>query len=163
MLTQISCVAAQSPADGERFVRLGLSKDRLLVTGNVKFDLHLPTSVIQEGKSLRKSWGERLTLMAASTHEGEEIIVLEAFADSVLNFPMRFNPSTTPPRSVHESSPAVRKRWLFNREAKSPTIPDTKNGHLIGGYHGRIGPTLCSKRRRLCRWQPGSGWRAQFN
>ncbi|PHH57624.1 3-deoxy-D-manno-octulosonic acid transferase [Coxiella burnetii] len=90
MLTQISCVAVQSPADGERFVRLGLSKDRLLVTGNVKFDLHLPTSVIQEGKSLRKSWGERLTLMAASTHEGEEIIVLEAFRRLRTEFPDAF-------------------------------------------------------------------------
>ncbi|MFW0039809.1 MAG: lipid IV(A) 3-deoxy-D-manno-octulosonic acid transferase [Coxiella endosymbiont of Dermacentor silvarum] len=79
MLSQITCVAAQSNLDGKRFLQLNLASDRLLVTGNIKFDLHLPASLIEEGKNLRKNWGFQPTLIAASTHEGEEIIVLEAF------------------------------------------------------------------------------------
>ncbi|WP_304985884.1 lipid IV(A) 3-deoxy-D-manno-octulosonic acid transferase [Coxiella-like endosymbiont] len=79
MLSQITCVAAQSDLDGKRFLQLGLASNRLLITGNIKFDLHLPESLIDEGKSLRRNWGLRPTLIAASTHEGEEIIILEAF------------------------------------------------------------------------------------
>ena len=79
MLRQISCVAAQSPMDGDYFVRLGLPKDRLLITGNIKFDLNLPLSLIHEGKLLRKSWGEHLILITASTHEREETFILETF------------------------------------------------------------------------------------
>ena len=90
MLKQISCIAAQSPMDGDRFIRLGFPKDRLLITGNIKFDLDLPVSLIQEGKLLRKSWGEHQTLIAASTHEGEETFVLEAFRRLRIEFPDAF-------------------------------------------------------------------------
>ena len=92
MLSQITCVAAQSSADGERFVYLGLPKERLLITGNVKFDLHLPSSLTQEGNLLRCTWGggERPTLIVASTHEGEEIIVLDVFRRLRKTFPTVF-------------------------------------------------------------------------
>ena len=91
MLSQITCVAAQSSADGERFICLGLPKERLLITGNVKFDLHLPASLTQEGSLLRCTWGERrLTLIVASTHEGEETIVLDVFRRLRKTFPTVF-------------------------------------------------------------------------
>ena len=90
MLSKITCVAAQSNADGKRFIRLGLLPERLAVTGNLKFDLHIPTSTIQEGKSLRETWGTRPTLIAASTHEGEETILLEAFCRLRAHFPEAF-------------------------------------------------------------------------
>jgi len=79
MLNNISLVAAQSTADGERFVKLGLPHNKLQVTGNIKFDLQLPEYLLDEGKKLRTLWGNRPTLIAASTHEGEEILVLNAF------------------------------------------------------------------------------------
>ena len=90
MLSKITCVAAQSDTDGKRFVRLGLLPERLAITGNLKFDLHIPTSLIQQGKSLRETWGIRPTLIAASTHEGEETILLEAFRRVRTHFPQAF-------------------------------------------------------------------------
>lgn len=79
MLSQITCVAAQSDIDAQRFQQLGLTPDQLIVAGNTKFDLHISKSLIKEGKILRKNWGNRPTLIASSTHDGEEIIILEAF------------------------------------------------------------------------------------
>ena len=90
MLSKITCVAAQSNADGKRFIRLGLLPERLAITGNVKFDLHIPKSIIQEGKSLRETWGTRPTLIAASTHDGEETILLKAFHRLRIHFPEAF-------------------------------------------------------------------------
>ena len=79
MLANITLVAAQSEKDGEQFVRLGLDRKKLMVAGNIKFDLCLPPSLLAEGKQLRSSWGNRPTIIAASTHEGEESIILNAF------------------------------------------------------------------------------------
>lgn len=79
MLSNISLVAAQSEMDGKRFLKLGLDRQKLLVTGNIKFDLELPESLLEEGKQLRSQWGNRPTIIAASTHEGEEVIILDSF------------------------------------------------------------------------------------
>jgi 3-deoxy-D-manno-octulosonic-acid transferase len=51
------------------------------VTGSIKFDVQMPASVYEAGRALRRRWGEaRAVFIAASTHEGEEEAVLEAFA-----------------------------------------------------------------------------------
>ncbi len=87
MMSKITLVAAQSKKDGERFISLGLNPARLLVTGNVKFDLRLPETLMHEGKLLRETWGARPTLIAASTHDGEENIVLNAFREIRVHYP----------------------------------------------------------------------------
>ncbi len=79
MLSKITAVAAQSQIDGNRFIQLGLEPKQLLVTGNIKFDMQIPKIIETEGKKLRAAFGDRPVLIAASTHEGEEIMVLDAF------------------------------------------------------------------------------------
>lgn len=80
-LAGLTRVAAASPADAERFAALGVTADALTDTGNLKFDLDLPESVDADGTALRRAWGaaERPVWVAASTHAGEEVVVLEAF------------------------------------------------------------------------------------
>lgn len=78
-LEKLTAVGAQSKADRERLIALGASPSAL-VTGNIKFDLRLPASVQESGRALRRIWGQdRSVWIAASTHEGEEEQVLEAF------------------------------------------------------------------------------------
>lgn len=80
MLDAFHIVAAQGVLDGERYLHLGLDPRKLIVTGNVKFDLQIPTESIQQGKSIRAKIGqERRVFIAASTHDSEEIIILDAF------------------------------------------------------------------------------------
>lgn len=80
MLKGISLVLAQSQADVDRFIRLGLPRDRIHITGSLKFDRELSLQLPQRIKQLRESWGnDRLIWIAASTHEGEEEQILEAF------------------------------------------------------------------------------------
>jgi len=74
-----SAVAAQSPADAERFRALGADPARVHVLGNLKFDLEMPEDVVGAGRALRVRWGEtRPVWIAASTHEGEEEVALRA-------------------------------------------------------------------------------------
>ncbi|MCB1827225.1 MAG: lipid IV(A) 3-deoxy-D-manno-octulosonic acid transferase [Coxiellaceae bacterium] len=81
MLLTYSMVSAQGLLDGERLLSLGLEPKKLMISGNIKFDIQLPEKINDDGKSLRKEWGaeNRPIFIAASTHEGEEEIIIDAF------------------------------------------------------------------------------------
>jgi 3-deoxy-D-manno-octulosonic-acid transferase len=75
-------IAAQSAADADRLRALGAPPARLTVTGNLKFDFAPPPGLADEGEAIRTAWGaQRPVLVAGSTHEREEAIVLAAFRD----------------------------------------------------------------------------------
>ncbi|TCW17008.1 lipid IV(A) 3-deoxy-D-manno-octulosonic acid transferase [Vibrio crassostreae] len=75
-LSQVLC---QYPSDAERFVRLGLDKTSVHVTGSIKFDIEVSTEQVEKGKALRKQISfDRDVWIAASTHQGEDDIVLDA-------------------------------------------------------------------------------------
>lgn len=111
MLQKIDVVACQNTTDGQRFINLGLPEKSLKVTGSVKFDLTIDPAIKQQGLELRESWFKGLkkdaqVIVAASTHEGEDQQVLDAFkqiqgelSDTLLllvpRHPERFN-------SVHQ-------------------------------------------------------------
>tara|TARA_R110002049_G_scaffold18884_9_gene71698 strand:+ start:10964 stop:12229 length:1266 start_codon:yes stop_codon:yes gene_type:complete len=81
-------IAAQSEADAERFISLGASEQRTRVTGNIKFDTELPPDLLARGQALRrKVMGERPVWIAASTHDGEEELVLQAHRQLLAKHP----------------------------------------------------------------------------
>ncbi len=80
MLQRIDWIGAQSTADADRFLQLGMGAPRLRVSGNIKFDIALDDGLRASAAALRGSWGDpRPTVIVASTHEGEDEIALEAF------------------------------------------------------------------------------------
>ena len=78
MLQSLNLIAAHGKADANRFLDLGAKPDRMIVTGNIKFDISLPLDLESESAKLREILGNRLIWIAASTHEGEEEIILAA-------------------------------------------------------------------------------------
>ena len=80
MLTRLTWIAAQYPEHAQRFIELGAPADIVDVVGNVKFDVEVPGDLIERVAALRKRWGanDRAVWIAASTHDGEDEIVLEA-------------------------------------------------------------------------------------
>ena len=81
MLQSIHAVAAQSQDDATRLIALGARAPRVSVTGSVKFDLRVSVATVEQGRALRERWGTgRSVLIAASTHEGEDELVLDAFS-----------------------------------------------------------------------------------
>jgi len=81
MLERPSVMGAQSEDDAKRLLALGARAERVEVTGNLKFDVSPPGEVNETASKLRGWWGvSRPVWIAASTHEGEEKKVLEAFA-----------------------------------------------------------------------------------
>ncbi len=80
MLDNLNTVAVQNQQDGDRFIRLGLAPEKLHITGTVKFDITISPELLEKARELRFSWdAKRPVFIAASTHEGEEKIILDAF------------------------------------------------------------------------------------
>ncbi len=75
-------ICIQSTTDFDRFRRLGISPDRLVVTGNIKFEPICETGVDVNEHTMRhrlKISAKQRIFLAGSTHPGEESILLEAF------------------------------------------------------------------------------------
>ncbi|MEK7207294.1 MAG: lipid IV(A) 3-deoxy-D-manno-octulosonic acid transferase, partial [Pseudomonadota bacterium] len=78
-LNQASLFAAQSQVDAQRLLTLGAEPARVQVTGSIKFELGVSASLREAAEVLRRAWGQdRPVWLAASTHEGEEEMVLAA-------------------------------------------------------------------------------------
>jgi len=76
-LDALRAVAAQTPADAERLVAIGAK--RVSVFGNIKFDVTPSPEKLELGAQWRLALGTRPVWLAASTREGEEPLILEAF------------------------------------------------------------------------------------
>lgn len=88
MLKNINVIAAQFQADADRFISLGFPKDRIHITGSLKFDVVLPSQLTEQAEQWRKAWGkDRLVWIAASTHAGEEEFILQTFNQARQTFP----------------------------------------------------------------------------
>jgi 3-deoxy-D-manno-octulosonic-acid transferase len=82
MLAGVKVIAAQTKVDARRFVDLGVPPSKVHVTGSIKFDTRLPENFSEKTDKLRHQWGKsRVVWIAASTHEGEEEAVLNAFCE----------------------------------------------------------------------------------
>ena len=83
LLQSMTAVVAQHSDDGARFVELGLPESKLTISGNIKFDLAIDQQLQQRASQLHRQWqsaDQRLVWLAASTHNGEDEIILQAFA-----------------------------------------------------------------------------------
>ena len=80
-LREFAAIAAQSDADAARLTALGAVGVK--VTGSIKFDIVPPPELVARGTRWREQWGmnhgqTRPVLLAASTREGEEALLLDA-------------------------------------------------------------------------------------
>ena len=76
----IALVAAQTEADAVRVRSLGVAS--VVVTGSIKFDVTPPADALASGLRLRAlldMHGARRVLLCASTREGEEALILDAY------------------------------------------------------------------------------------
>lgn len=89
MLENLSLIAAQDQATASRFLGLGVSAERVSVAGSIKFDLAPPADLHDQASALRSAWRleGRPVLVAASTHEGEDGVLLAAFAKVRQRYP----------------------------------------------------------------------------
>ncbi|EPB6721828.1 lipid IV(A) 3-deoxy-D-manno-octulosonic acid transferase [Vibrio fluvialis] len=81
-------ILCQYESDAQRFIRLGFQPEQVQVTGSIKFDIEITPTVLEQGRQLREELGlDRPVWIAASTHEGEDTILLDAHHALLKHFP----------------------------------------------------------------------------
>ena len=83
-LDKIDLLVAQYDSDKKRFNELIKEKD-IKISGNLKYEIEIPSELANISNTIKESWSiegeDRPILIAASTHETEEEIILEAFSE----------------------------------------------------------------------------------
>jgi 3-deoxy-D-manno-octulosonic-acid transferase len=76
-LASLDVVAAQTESDAARLLKLGRSAAS--VTGNLKFDVSPPAEQLALGRRWKAALGGRPVVLAASTRDGEERLLFQAW------------------------------------------------------------------------------------
>ena len=88
VLQHLSIIAAQSQNDKQRFQQLGADSKKVHVIGNLKYEIALPAGLSEQASAMRTIWDKnRPVMIAASTHEGEEKMILNASRQIRAQFP----------------------------------------------------------------------------
>ena len=134
-LEALTAVAAQTPADAERLTALGAR--HVTVVGNIKFDVTPSPEKLQLGAQWRQALGARPVWLAASTREGEEALILEAFAclnraDLLLLLVPRH------PQRFAEVAALVEERKLGLCRRSEGTLPSPETRVWLGDSMGEM-------------------------
>lgn len=88
VLQTVDWIGAQSDADADRLASCGANEQRIEMTGNLKFDLSVSASLREKASALRLRWGGyRPVMVAGSTHEADENVVIPAFVELLKTLP----------------------------------------------------------------------------
>jgi 3-deoxy-D-manno-octulosonic-acid transferase len=88
MLKNLTKALVQNKTDAARFNRIGLPAASTEITGNIKFDLTIADDLRNRADALKQEWsnnGAHLLWISASTHQGEDEIILDAYAKVIQN------------------------------------------------------------------------------
>ena len=88
VLNSLRFIAAQGQQDRDNFHKLGADITDVHAIGNLKYEINLPASLVEQSTAMRMMWdNNRPVWVAASTHEGEEEIILHASRQIRAKFP----------------------------------------------------------------------------
>jgi 3-deoxy-D-manno-octulosonic-acid transferase len=78
LLAPVSRVLTRGGDDAERFLSLGVAADRITAVGNIKYDLEPDPRPLVWRDAVEAAAGDRAVVVAGSTMDGEEAMVLDA-------------------------------------------------------------------------------------
>jgi 3-deoxy-D-manno-octulosonic-acid transferase len=137
LLGSLAGVAAQTREDADRLEALGARG--VAVTGNLKFDIGVPDGAEALAASLRERFGaSRHLVLAASTRDGEEALILDALARRPLPAGTLLAIVPRHPQRFDEVAALLRSRGLpFERRSSQRLVPgDT--GIVLGDSMGEM-------------------------
>lgn len=90
ILADLDLALMQGERDANRLTSLGMSANKTVVTGNLKFDHAIECTESELTQEIRRRFGidgERPLIVAASTHDPEELWIIDTFASTANDLP----------------------------------------------------------------------------
>jgi 3-deoxy-D-manno-octulosonic-acid transferase len=137
-LANVACVGAQTESDAERVHALGAAQ--VEVTGSIKFEMDVPAGLVARAASLRSRFGERPVWVAASTRDGEEEYVLNAFAQLRERFPrlLLILVPRHPERFDTVAKLCLQRRFRMERRSERKESVASDTAILLGDTMGEL-------------------------
>ncbi len=140
----ITLVAAQTEADAQRVALLGVKN--VAVTGSIKFDVVVPGAALATGARLRRLIGQRPVLLCASTRDGEEALILDAWQRAtnlpedmllliVPRHPQRFDDVE---KMIAARGLSMQRRSLLSDDSSVPAAVPAEIQVLLGDSMGEM-------------------------
>ena len=141
MVERLSFIACQTQDHRERFQRLGASGDNVHVVGSVKYDINVPNDLADRISDLRQALNlaDELVWIAASTHPGEEEVILAAHQQVLGDFPTA--KLILVPRHPHRAASVVEQvaQFGFKPQLQSEIASQREfGGVLVGDVMGTL-------------------------
>ena len=134
-LARLAGIVAQGEHDALRLRDLGAPA--VTIAGNLKFDVAVPSEQLELGKAWRSAWGERPVLLAASTRDGEEALLLDALAKLQMPDLLFVLVPRHPQRFDEVASLIERLGWRSQRRSAGGAI-DPRTRVLLGDSMGEM-------------------------
>ena len=129
-----TAIAAQTEADAQRLRALGAHS--VCVTGSMKFDVAPALELLAKGRGWREAYGPRRVVLAASTREGEEALVLDAFprldASTLLVLVPRH------PQRFDEVAALLERRGIAYVRRSAADVPSSATRVVLGDSMGEM-------------------------
>ena len=88
LLNKIDKILCLHDDDAQRFIDIGAQQHQIAVTGSIKYDITIANTVFEHAQNLRQQLGaQRPIFVAASTHQGEDEQVLDAYQTVLQQYP----------------------------------------------------------------------------
>ena len=88
LLNKIDKILCLHDDDAQRFIAIGAQQHQIAVTGSIKYDITIADTVFEQAHHLRQQLGiDRPIFVAASTHQGEDEQVLDAYQVVLQQYP----------------------------------------------------------------------------
>ncbi|WP_127346596.1 lipid IV(A) 3-deoxy-D-manno-octulosonic acid transferase [Pseudidiomarina mangrovi] len=133
----LDLVICQHVDSERRFQQLGVARERTVVRGNLKFDCQVPAATTRAAKQWRTELA-RPILVAASTHQGEDAIILDAFARLIQAVPeLLLIIVPRHPERFREVTSAAQQRFSTLTRSSGQTV-SASDQVLIGDTMGEL-------------------------
>jgi 3-deoxy-D-manno-octulosonic-acid transferase len=133
LLAPLAMVLARTEADARRFVGLNVPRERIVVSGNVKYDIEADRRPLEWEDEVRRVAGDRSIMIAGSTMEGEEAQILDALAGLGADgaTPFLILAPRHPERFEAVAQILVDRGLVFSRRSSGGAIPADADAFLI--------------------------------
>jgi len=81
IINKVDLIVSQGNLDQTRFLKLGIASDKIITYGNIKYNIKLPDDLDSKSNEYKQILNikNNLVLIAASTHNGEDEIIINIY------------------------------------------------------------------------------------
>jgi len=132
ILNKINAFCAQTATDAQRLISLGVEKNKVKITGNMKFDMAITQVKKIDYTDLLNLGQDDKLWVCGSTHPGEEEIILEVYKKILPEFPgLKLLIAPRHPERAQEVAELVNKNNFKPVFISQPQIPAPKTIFIL--------------------------------